>query len=222
MRNQKYNKKLVIEKTGRIYQSESFQTQVQNKVGVFSCFLGIQYILDQAFLIFVEKVYYVCTFDNHDIFEIAKEFDQLNYRVGQIQFIPFKSDLQSLPNMSQISNHIINLKRLICLGYYFSCSYDLTVSRQKIAQGVTFDKAFCWNYNHIKQFIQQKIDKIWTVSLVQGYVSQFSSFVSGKKLDLYLFKRRSWQRGGTRYIHRGIDDNANAANFVESEQITVF
>ncbi|KAH7650182.1 phosphatidylinositol phosphate phosphatase [Cryptosporidium bovis] len=37
------------------------------------------------------------------------------------------------------------------------------------------------------------------------------------RYDVVLFSRRSWERGGTRFNARGIDDDANVANFVESE-----
>eukprot|EP01017_Pseudomicrothorax_dubius_P025277 TRINITY_DN2710_c0_g1_i5.p1 TRINITY_DN2710_c0_g1~~TRINITY_DN2710_c0_g1_i5.p1 ORF type:complete len:702 (-),score=177.91 TRINITY_DN2710_c0_g1_i5:138-2243(-) len=41
----------------------------------------------------------------------------------------------------------------------------------------------------------------------------------GKKMDYYLISRRSAYRAGTRFNARGIDDNGNVANFVETEQI---
>ncbi|OLQ16870.1 SacI homology domain protein [Cryptosporidium hominis] len=37
------------------------------------------------------------------------------------------------------------------------------------------------------------------------------------RYDIVLMSRRSWERGGTRFNARGIDENANVANFVESE-----
>lgn len=39
------------------------------------------------------------------------------------------------------------------------------------------------------------------------------------KLNFYLLSRRSVNHTGTRYLTRGIDDNGNVANFVETEQI---
>jgi len=38
-----------------------------------------------------------------------------------------------------------------------------------------------------------------------------------KPLDFYLISRRSFLRGGTRFIDRGIDDNGYVANYVETE-----
>ena len=36
-----------------------------------------------------------------------------------------------------------------------------------------------------------------------------------------MISRRRWQMGGTRFNSRGIDDEGNCANFVETEQILV-
>jgi hypothetical protein len=40
-------------------------------------------------------------------------------------------------------------------------------------------------------------------------------------LDIILISRRRWLMGGTRYNARGIDDDGNTANTVESEQIMI-
>jgi len=45
--------------------------------------------------------------------------------------------------------------------------------------------------------------------------------VDGSKLDLVLIARRGSERGGTRFLHRGIDEKGNVANFVELEQIVI-
>jgi len=36
-----------------------------------------------------------------------------------------------------------------------------------------------------------------------------------------LIARRGAERGGTRFLHRGIDENGFVANFVELEQIVI-
>lgn len=46
-----------------------------------------------------------------------------------------------------------------------------------------------------------------------------SSKVNGEHVLLALISRRMHLRAGTRYNARGIDDNGNVANFVETEQI---
>ena len=46
--------------------------------------------------------------------------------------------------------------------------------------------------------------------------------VQGKKVDYYLISRRSCLKPGTRFNARGIDDDGNVANFVETEQIIYY
>jgi hypothetical protein len=56
------------------------------------------------------------------------------------------------------------------------------------------------------------------IPLIQGYVGHAKPTL---EIDLILISRRRWLLGGTRYNSRGIDDEGNTANFVESEQIIV-
>ena len=44
-------------------------------------------------------------------------------------------------------------------------------------------------------------------------------FIQGKKLEYFLISRRSCYKAGTRYNARGLDDEGNVANYVESEQM---
>jgi hypothetical protein len=56
------------------------------------------------------------------------------------------------------------------------------------------------------------------IPLIQGYVGHAKPTLD---IDLILISRRRWLLGGTRFNSRGIDDDGNTANFVESEQIIV-
>jgi hypothetical protein len=47
-------------------------------------------------------------------------------------------------------------------------------------------------------------------------------FIQGKKLEYFLISRRSCYKAGTRYNARGLDDEGNVANYVESEQIVYY
>jgi len=64
----------------------------------------------------------------------------------------------------------------------------------------------------------------WVVPVVQGFVAQRSLIIDAEtiaptNLTLTLISRRSKKRAGTRYLRRGVDEEANVANFVESELI---
>jgi hypothetical protein len=104
-------------------------------------------------------------------------------------------------------------------GYYFSYSYDLTLSKQASALGAETNVKFLWNRNLLRPIMEGGVSRVWALALIQGYIGYFSTFIAGKKLDFYLLARRSSFRGGTRYLARGIDDRADVANFVELEQI---
>lgn len=44
----------------------------------------------------------------------------------------------------------------------------------------------------------------------------------GLSMEVMLISRRRFAMAGARFIARGIDDNSNVANFVESELIITF
>lgn len=58
--------------------------------------------------------------------------------------------------------------------------------------------------------------------IIQGYVEQKELEFEGKKFEIMLISRRRQLRAGARFITRGIDDNSNVANFVESELIIAY
>jgi hypothetical protein len=58
--------------------------------------------------------------------------------------------------------------------------------------------------------------------VIQGFVGKFEIYVQGKKLTMMLISRRSAKMAGTRYLSRGIDEQAEVANFVETEQVVLY
>jgi hypothetical protein len=57
------------------------------------------------------------------------------------------------------------------------------------------------------------------VPVIQGYVEYSSQIFDGKELEIILISRRRFSMAGTRYNARGLDDDGNVANYVETEQI---
>ena len=70
-------------------------------------------------------------------------------------------------------------------------------------------------------FTFYQLPACWRIPLVQGFVSEL--YCENEYFSFYycVISRRSKHMSGTRYHSRGIDDNFNAANFVESEEIFV-
>jgi Phosphoinositide polyphosphatase (Sac family) len=65
------------------------------------------------------------------------------------------------------------------------------------------------------------VDTQWLIPIIQGFVSIQETCVEEFSIILALVSRRSCDRTGTRYNCRGVDDDGNVANFVETEQIVI-
>jgi len=209
-------KRLYIDrKTGRASEidfSEKIQSNYESKKN-YSLFMGILNILDKAFLLMVHEILPVCNIENNDIFALAS-----------VSFIPFESesDFYNSQSGKEALNYILNLRKLLLQGYYFSYTYDLTLSKVKRATNCQTEVRFQWNHFLYKDLTKFHIDRKWRVPVIQGFIGHFNVFIQGKKLEYFLISRRSVYRSGTRYNARGLDDEGNVANFVESEQITYY
>ena len=81
------------------------------------------------------------------------------------------------------------------------------------------DERFFWNLNLYHPIIHDPIASnfITPVSNIWAESKEFE--LSGKQFRLTLISRRSRMRQGPRYVKRGVDENGDVANFVETEQI---
>ncbi|KAJ7490357.1 SacI homology domain-containing protein [Mycena galericulata] len=101
----------------------------------------------------------------------------------------------------------------------------------------TFDERFIWNAFLIRSLLEfrERLDASerdefdtcqFIVLAIQGYVGAFTMALPAPPLDgsptiatLSLISRLGWKRAGTRFNSRGVDDDGNTANFVETETI---
>ncbi|EQC26012.1 hypothetical protein SDRG_16159 [Saprolegnia diclina VS20] len=112
---------------------------------------------------------------------------------------------------------------------YFAYDFDLTHSLQRIAalsplQSVAerADTRFCWNYAASTFLLEKKLFE-WVVPIMQGYIEVVKQLAcSSKAFDVVYISRRSCRRQGLRFTMRGIDEDGNVANFVETEQACLF
>ncbi|GJD03026.1 Phosphoinositide phosphatase [Colletotrichum higginsianum IMI 349063] len=124
---------------------------------------------------------------------------------------------------------------------YFSYSLDLTNSFQRQASADTSlplwqraDDRFFFN-----RFIQSDLVDFRTrgarghvgpqpavdpfiLPVIFGMLEIRPTTFKGTPVTVTLISRRSRHRGGTRYFTRGLDDEGHAANYNETEQITIF
>lgn len=140
----------------------------------------------------------------------------------------------------------VELNKIFSSGtFYYSVDFDLTnrlqdrTSEQSAFDVDNLDESFLWNSWMIQPLIDfrsrlaapEKISldasQILT-SAIRGFVSSITipSASSPVKLpksslpsSLTLISRLSCRRAGTRFNARGIDDDGNVANFVESETV---
>eukprot|EP01039_Chlorochromonas_danica_P001549 gene1548-1687_t len=120
--------------------------------------------------------------------------------------------------------------------FFFSFTSDITLTQQRIAKvnqnkngngndlfpWQRADFRFFWNRDLVQELVAQRIDE-WIVVCMSAFIEiRTDCLIDDIKFHFLLISRRSKFRQGCRFIKRGIDDNGNAANFVETEQILGF
>lgn len=117
-------------------------------------------------------------------------------------------------------------------GYYFSTTFDLTHTLQRLANtSADFkylplheraDSRFMWNGFVLRELVQQAELNRFCLPIMHGFVSVTDCSIKGRSFRYTLISRRSCHRAGTRYNIRGIDTDGQIANFVETEQIVEY
>ncbi|XP_052060414.1 phosphatidylinositol-3-phosphatase SAC1-like isoform X1 [Mytilus californianus] len=114
-------------------------------------------------------------------------------------------------------------------SYYFSTTYDLTHSLQRLSNTSSdfvsmplherADSRFTWNGHILKELTQQPELHRFCLPVLHGFICITPSLINNKSFDHILISRRCVLRVGTRFWVRGIDTEGQVANFVETEQI---
>ena len=190
-----------------------------NIIGIIKphAILGIIKVMKHNFLLYVKSAILIGTLEEADIFKV-KEAD----------LIPIADDFIVNNMSSEVKSLIIGLKNLLTLGFFYSFNYDLTNSRQKQMKNKnsnifeSTERKFFWNYSLYNKFNEGSINKAFYVVMICGYVGIYKDNVFDNSIVLCLISRRSVFHAGTRYNTRGINDDGNVANYVETEQILKF
>ncbi|EDO26798.1 predicted protein, partial [Nematostella vectensis] len=132
-------------------------------------------------------------------------------------------------------------------SFYYSPTGDITNTLQRqcgdhydhsLPLWKRVDKRFFWNSHMLQDLINNDdpLASSWILPVIQGYCSivhchnmfeeddmeEQSDIQIGalppEEFDLLLISRRSIFRAGTRYKRRGVDDDGEVANYVETEQ----
>lgn len=114
-------------------------------------------------------------------------------------------------------------------NFYYSGSYDLTNSFQKneeisakIRKEEPYryaDPRFHWNLKLLELFSSSdKVLNRFGLPIIMGFIKL--DYIDRERNYRWLYiSRRGTRRAGTRYNKRGVDEEGNVANFVETEQI---
>ncbi|KAK7035778.1 Polyphosphoinositide phosphatase [Favolaschia claudopus] len=116
-------------------------------------------------------------------------------------------------------------------NFYFSYTYDITSTLQHNLAGSSravqgdwpFNDRFAWNFHLMTAAFGKEdhpqLKPYWIMPLVHGHVDQAKLTVLGRVIYVTLIARRSRHYAGARYLKRGVNDEGNVANEVETEQI---
>ncbi|KAJ3008269.1 Phosphatidylinositide phosphatase SAC1 [Thoreauomyces humboldtii] len=133
-------------------------------------------------------------------------------------------------------NYVVMLDALLGGGYfYFSNTFDITNTLQRqnalpIKTGPLWQRAderFYWNrYMHRRLIDYSAMQPDHDLSnfilpIMCGFIVIKHTAIDDKAFTFALLSRRSHHRAGPRYHSRGVDDNGNVSNFVETEQIII-
>ena len=184
------------------------------------CFglLGIIQLHASNYLILITQALHIARIKEHYV-----------YLIKDLDFLPYTSLLSDSSNSLKDASIISLLKSLLLSDtFYFSYDYDLTLSVQKISSLSASSKLlhkwersedkFFWNRFLCENLIKAEAHE-HILPVINGLVQGEYLSLSNKSFDYILISRRDKRRNGTRFNTRGLDEQGNAVNFVETEQL---
>ncbi|KAF4317462.1 hypothetical protein BBO99_00005341 [Phytophthora kernoviae] len=165
----------------------------------------------------------------------ARGVDDAEIRLVQkleLLLIPTQNLPTLTPQQEQDERKYIDMitQEIAAQKLHFSKDFDLTQTLQRIAAfdgkigsiAERADDRFFWNKSLCSAFLDQKFFE-WVTPMVQAHVEVTEQLkVNDKSFRVLYISRRSCKRQGMRFTMRGVDDDGNVANFVETEQICLF
>ncbi|QLL32812.1 hypothetical protein HG536_0D03340 [Torulaspora globosa] len=129
------------------------------------------------------------------------------------------------------------LRKLLSNGsFYYSSDFDLTSNLQQRGfseyslSADNFQEEYMWNSFLMQEIItyrdrldanlKQILDEEgFLTTVIRGFAETFVTYIKKLKVAMTVISKQSWKRAGTRFNARGVDDEGNVANFVETELI---
>ncbi|ELP89775.1 recessive suppressor of secretory defect, putative [Entamoeba invadens IP1] len=183
--------------------------------------IGIHRIDSVDYLILITQKTLITKVLSHKLFKVEK------YEIVPITEHTVEADT--------LHHHKVIDQTLSLPGFFFSYTYDLTRSfyEQPKDNNLVYsncEERYLWNANLVKRFPNDDIvNKYYKLPLICGFVGKAESAVEPdvvsnvviKKVELVLISRRSNKHVGRRFYTRGVDENGNCANHVETEQLVI-
>lgn len=162
------------------------------------------------------------------------------YHVDETKLVPFTLDYKR-PEKYSDEEKLLSIFKYLELGktFYFSYTYDITNTLQtnllRLRNGTnsaanTQEASFIGCMEHNERFVWNKLllrppleNDIaayeWFQPIIHGFIDQASISIYGRKIYITIIARRSHHFAGARFLKRGVNDQGNVANEVETEQI---
>lgn len=187
-------------------------------------------LLSGPFLLLITGRQLACTFlEHHHV-----------WRITETEILPCSTNSSHLSPLQRRDEqkYIALLRSFLSSEHlFYSTTYDLSKSLQNQTTGGRgradhllqggVDLRYIVNRYIAEPFLQilhRRTDtrlEDFLAFCIEGFVEFQHVTVHNRRLTFGLISRRATGRVGTRYHSRGIDDNGNVSNFVETEQILV-
>jgi hypothetical protein len=154
-------------------------------------------------------------------------------RAKVISIVPLFQDNSLSQARKQDEEGYLDLLRNTFLQhkFFYSSTFEITHTQQRIAKfrqdqllepmWMRAEPAFFWNRDMVYELINKRADD-WIVPFMSGHIEyEAKCQADDDTFDLLFISRRSKFRQGCRFTKRGVDENGNVANYVETEQILI-
>lgn len=203
-------------------QTNNGQIPTESKSQTIAGILGVVKLLIGPYIIIIKKKKFVGKINGHDIWQLI-----------DIDILPIpKTKLHLNETQDRMDIEYLNMikQTFNTPYYYFSYTYDLTHTMQRLYNTSTSfvnipmyeraDQRFLWNHYLLKNFCMEHHE--FCVPIIHGFIAINNCILNGKDFVWTVVSRRSRNRHGPRLLKRGIDLNGNVANFVETEMIVEY
>lgn len=168
----------------------------------------------------------------------SDKWDFVDLNNNGYPIVPEDESVPGAYNQKLEQHPCYELRKILSDGsFYYSTDFDLTSTLQ--GRGVhetrqmsmdRFHLDYMWNAFMMKEIIhfrnnlddepKQALDSNhFLTTVIRGFAKSVHTSIDGHAASMAIISKQSWKRTGTRFNVRGVDDDGNVANFVETELI---